>query len=229
MIELAIGAGLVALAVVAARAMRNRGRDPRSDRRSEPPDAVPAGSAGSEPDRASSLEGDIDDDDGPSGRTDEAPGSARPPSPRGLRVDDVLLFADDEMWLAGEIYLDEEGFALCLFCTPGSPRSEWLVQLDVEAREVALLHATDEVPGGVVPTELPVGGMRLSLRRRGHADVHSHGDQLPLTTERARYALLGGPGGRTLVVVDFEGGDRLALLGESVRREMLDLLPGGTA
>ena len=139
----------------------------------------------------------------------------------------MLLFADDEMWLAGEIYLDEEGFALALFITPGSPRSEWVVQLDLEGREVALLSPTDEVPGGVVPTEVPVGGMRLSLRRRGHADAFTRGEHLPPTTERARYCLLGGPGGRVLLVLDFDGGDRLALLGESVRREMLDLLPGG--
>ena len=34
-------------------------------------------------------------------------------------------------------------------------------------------------------------------------------------------------GGRTLVVVDFEGGGRLALLGDAVPRATVDVLPGG--
>ncbi len=202
-VELLIGAGLVTLGVVATRAARRRGRDA-----AEPgdggrrPEAGPAPARGAEP---------------------------RPSGPRGLRVDDVLLYANDELWLAGEIHLDEEGFALSLFRTPGSPRFGWVVQLDPEAREVALLEPTAEVPGGAVPTELPIGGIRLSLRRRGHAGVRTAGEHLPQTTERARYAVLGGPGGRTLVVIDFEGGERLALAGERIGRELLDLLPGGEA
>jgi hypothetical protein len=41
--------------------------------------------------------------------------------------------------------------------------------------------------------------------------------------------VLAGPGGRTLVVVDFDDGERLALVGDRVPRAMLDLLPGGEA
>jgi len=209
MIELLIGAGVIALGVVAVRALRQ----------AQQPDEEPT-TASQEPEaRASGAPRS-------SGAPTEPDRSAARGGPRGLRVDDVLLYADGELWLAGEVHLDEEGFALSLFSAPGG-RFEWVCQLDAEAKEVAFLSATDEVPGGAVPTELPIAGMRLSLRRRGQADVSSHGEHLPLTTERADYAILGGPGGRTLVVVDFEAGDRLALHGERVGREMYDLLPGG--
>ena len=78
-----------------------------------------------------------------------------------------------------------------------------------------------------VPTGLPIDGLRLKLRRRGHADVRTEGEHLPRTTERAEYVILGGPGGKTLIVVDFEAGDRIALHGEVLGKEMYDLLPGG--
>jgi hypothetical protein len=203
MIELLIGAGVVALGVVAVRALRQSQRAP-SDRTPVSPTTAKA---------QKSLRA-------------ERPEEPRGADPRGLRVDDVLLYADSELWLAGEIHFDEEGFALSLFATPGG-RSEWACQLDAEAREIGFLSPTSDVPDGAVPTELPAGGMRLSLRRRGQADVRTRGEHLPLTTERASYAILGGPGGRLLVVVDFEAGDRLALFGERVARELVDLLPGG--
>jgi len=204
LIELLVGAGVVALGTIALKALR----------RSQVPDKAEG------PGAAKALPPAVEP-----AATRGAP--TRIDGPRGLRVGDVLLYADTELWLAGEVYLDEEGFALSLFHAPGSSRGSWVVQLDPEAREMALVAPSSEVPGGAVPTELPIGGMRLSLRRRGQADVHTSGEHLPPTTERARYAVLDGPGGRTLVVVDFEGGDRLALVGDRVGREMMDLLPGG--
>ena len=203
-IELLVGAGLVTLGVAAVRALRRRAAE-EDAQNAEPPAA----------DAGTKLPSDT-------ART-------RASGPRGLRTDDVLLYADDELWLAGEVYLDEEGFALSLFRTPGSARHEWVAQLDAAGDDLALLCSTSDVPGGVIPTELPIGGMRLRLARRGHADVRTRGEQLPPATERARYAVLAGPGGRTLVVVDFDGGGRLALIGERVSRELLDLLPGGEA
>lgn len=204
-IELLVGAGLVTLGVAAVRALRKRAAEEDAQRE------TPASGAD---DRAQPAK--------------EKP-RTRPRSPRGLRTDDVLLYADDELWLAGEIHLDEEGFALSLFRTPGSARHEWVAQLDAIGDDLALLGATQEVPGGAVPTELPIGGLRLRLARRGHADVRTCGEQLPEVTERARYAVLAGPGGRTLVVIDFDGGERLALVGDRVSRALLDLLPGGEA
>src|SRR5690348_2253876 len=49
-----------------------------------------------------------------------------PSGPRGLRVGDVLLYADTELWLAGMIELDEEGLACRVFPTPGGLRSSWV-------------------------------------------------------------------------------------------------------
>jgi len=148
--------------------------------------------------------------------------------PRGLKIGDVLLYADVELWLAAKVELDEEGFVLRLFHTPGGgDRAEWVVQLDEHAKDLALAKATDEVPDGRVPAELPIDGFRLSLRRRGHAKVSHEGEGLPPLTEKCEYVELGGPGGRGLLVLDFEGGDRLTLAMERLGRELFDLLPGG--
>ncbi|HJL05043.1 MAG TPA: hypothetical protein RMH85_01610 [Polyangiaceae bacterium LLY-WYZ-15_(1-7)] len=208
-VELAVGAGLVAAAALAYRALKR----------------VPEPGA---PDDARPDDADVDEKAG--GDDTEKPKARKKPKrtgPRGLRVGDVLLYAGSELWLAGCFDLDEEGFVARLFCAPGGERAEWVLQLDPEARDIALLDATDEVPGGRVPSELPIGGMRLSLRKRGHALVTPEGDSLPPATEKAEYVLLGGAGGRVLFVVDFEGGDRIALAGEQMGRELFDLLPGG--
>jgi len=155
-----------------------------------------------------------------------APDAAKAARARGLRVDDVLLYADEELWLAGVLDLDEEGFVARLFRTPGAKRCDWLVQLDTEADRVAVLRDTTEVPTGSVPERLRIDGMLLSLVRRGRARVRSEGAQLPAAGETARYAILAASGGRTLVVLDFDGARRIAASGELVPREMLDLLPG---
>lgn len=205
-IELAIAAGIAFGGAAAMRLYRKR--------RDEGPDEAQADADSDE--SANELE-----------NTDEPKKKKKRSGPRGLLVDDVILYADSELWLAGKIELDEEGFALRLFKTPGSNRATWLAQLDAQAKSLALLSETSEVPRGVVPESLPVAGMRLTMRRRGQALVETEGDNLPDVGEKADFAILEGPGGRSLVVVDFSDGTRLALLGEIVSREMLDLLPGG--
>ncbi len=160
-------------------------------------------------------------------RLDKRGAKPKRTGPRGLLIGDVLLYADTELWLAGMIELDEEGFVARLFPTPGSSRGTWVVQLDDSADEVMVGDLTDRVPDGRVPDELPMGGMRVSLRKRGHATVSADGDHVPHVTEFAGYVVLGGPGGRTLVVIDFQGGDRLAIYGELLSKSEYDLLPGG--
>ncbi len=223
-IELAVGAGIVVLGALAIRRAKRREAAAALERG----DGTDASAAKAE---TSKDDDETDRDSEPSGEAEagEEKKRARPQSPRGLRVGDVILYADTELWLAGEVYLDEEGFALSLFAAPGAARATHIAQLDAEARDVAFLAHTDEVPGGAVPTELPIEGLRLKLRRRGHADVRTEGEHLPLTTARAEYVILGGPGGKTLVVIDFEAGDRIALHGEVMGPEMYDLLPGGDA
>ncbi len=147
--------------------------------------------------------------------------------PRGLRVGDVLLYADTELWLAGMFELDEEGLVARVFRAPGNAKADWVVQLDDEAEDIAIGRETDEVPDGRVPAELPIRGMRLSLRRRADALVTKEGDNLPPISESAHAVILGGAGGRTLLVVDFQGAGRISLDLERVGREMLELLPGG--
>lgn len=162
---------------------------------------------------------------------DEAPADEHTESesdgPRGLRVGDVLLYADTELWLAGMIELDEEGFVARLFPSPGGVGAEWVAQLDEDATDLAALRSTDDVPAGAVPESLPIGGRRLSLERRGDALVRTEGEHLPRTTAKARYSILSDAGGRLLVVLDFEKAPRVALLGDRVPRAMIDLLPGG--
>lgn len=151
----------------------------------------------------------------------------RRPGPRGLRIGDVLLYADTELWLAGSFELDEEGLVARVFRAPGNDRAPWVIQLDPDAQKIVLARdCGDDVPGGRVPAELPIAGMRLSLERRGHAKVLVEGE-LDDKPPRAEYVRMTGPGGRELLVVDFEGGERIALFGERTGRELFDFLPGG--
>jgi hypothetical protein len=209
-VELIVGAGLVVAGAAAARVLlRRQELDEEADgERNDERDDEGASTDGTGSDRsgaASFLEG----------------------GPRGLRVGDVLLYADTELWLAGMIHLDEEGFVLRLFPTPGGLRADWVAQLDEQGQDVATLQETDEVPAGRVPEALPIGGRRLTLERRGQAEVHTDGEHLPRTTARASYDLLSDAGGRVLVVVDFDKAPRLALVGDRVGEHLLDLLPGG--
>lgn len=153
--------------------------------------------------------------------------AAKSSGPRGLRVGDVLLYADTELWLAGMFELDEEGLVARVFRAPGNSAADWVVQLDAEAEDIAIGRETDEVPDGRVPSELPIRGMRLSLRRRASTTVRHAGDQLPPISEAAEVVLMGGPGGRTLLVVDFKGAGRISLDLERMGRELIELLPGG--
>jgi hypothetical protein len=148
-------------------------------------------------------------------------------APRGLRVGDVLLHIGDELWLAGMIELDEEGSRIRLFRAPENARASWVAQLDDDARELALLSESDELPEGGIPDRLPIGGRVLSLERRGRARVRGTGERLPPIAERARFTVLGDAGGRVAIVVELEGAPRLTLLGDRVDRALFDLLPGG--
>lgn len=164
---------------------------------------------------------------GASAGTEEEDREPAPEGPRGLLVGDVLLYADTELWLAGMLELDEEGFVARLFPTPGGLRADWVAQLDEEATDLATLSKTDEVPAGAVPESLPIGGRRLTLERRGHAVVRAQGEHLPRTGGKGAYCLLSDAGGRVLIVLDFDKAPRLALTGDRVERHMIDLLPGG--
>lgn len=219
-IELAIGAGVLAAGALALRSLRRR-----QAARALPDDADAAGGEADE-EEARGDRGSKKGTRKKGGKTKRS--RPRESGPRGFKVDDVLLYADTELWLAGCFELDEEGFVCRLFRAPGSTRASWVAQLDPAADQVALLTETGDVPGGAVPESLPIGGLRLRLSKRGHAEVTRRGEQLPPASERAAYAILSGPGGKIALVVDFDD-DRLALAGEKVGRELLDLLPGADA
>lgn len=232
-IELVLGAGLVVAGITATRAMARRRaeEDPSDPSDKGPSDKGASGIGASDEDHPETSEADpAPVESGKKGRRRFRRARRKRPArvgPRGLLVGDVLLYGDTELWLAGAIELDEEGLVARLFPTPGALRSEWLAQLDEEARDLATMSLCDEVPAGAVPESLPIGGRRLTLERRGHAEVRCEGESLPRTQTRGRYSLLSDAGGRVLFVLDFDKAPRLALSGDRVARHMMDLLPGG--
>lgn len=149
-----------------------------------------------------------------------------PEPSKGLRVGDVLLHVGDELWLAGAVELDEEGARLVLFSVPESARATWVLQLDEDGLELVLMRETTEIPEGSVPDRLPLGGRLLSLRKRGRARTRASGEA-PSIGAQARYTILADAGGRTAIVVEFEGAPRIALVGDRVERALIDVLPGG--
>lgn len=152
-----------------------------------------------------------------------APGSA----PRALAVGDVLLIDDDELWLAGGMWLEGD-VSLGLFVTPGGERDGWLAELDLPAgADVVRLRPVD-VPAGRVADEIRMGAERLRARSRARVAVRTEGEDLPPVTERADLTVLSGPGGRYAIVIDFIAGGRLALSGARVDPARIDHLPGGS-
>ena len=218
-IELVVGSGLVIAGVAAARLLVRR-------RRAEP--EVEDGADAKPPKKP------VDDTPETKKTKPKPSGPKRAPrrrpsgeGPRGLRVDDVLLYADTELWLAGMIALEEEDLVARLFVCPGSTRAEWIAQLDEHADDIALLMPSDDVVAGSVPDVLPVDGRRLTLERRGRASVSWDGESLPKIDATADYVLLSDAGGRVVLVLDFERAPRIALKGDRVSKAMIDLLPGG--
>jgi len=208
-IELLVGAGLVAAGAAAARILvRRRGAVDDEEEAAEKKAAKKAerGKGKKGPKRKRDIERS---------------------GPRGLRVGDVILYADTELWLSGCIELVEEGLVARLFPCPGSERAEWVAQLDEDGNDLATLAPADDVPDGPVPESLPIDGRRLALERRGAAEVTTTGEHLPRTAARASYTLLSDAGGRVLIVVDFVNAPRLALSGDRLSKHMIDLLPGG--
>lgn len=156
----------------------------------------------------------------------EEEGPPKPKGPRGLCVGDVLLYASEELWLSAMIEVREEGeFIARLFKTPGSDRADWVVQLDAEAKDLALLKNTDVLPAGRVPAELRVQGIRHHLLKRGSATLRAEGEGLR-SAAAGEFTILSGTAGRVLVFLDGKGDERIAGAGERVPSEMLDLLPG---
>ena len=146
---------------------------------------------------------------------------------RSLQIGDVLLYAGSEHWLAGGYELEERGKRMLLFRTPGGERGEWVAQLDPHGRDVALLNETLEVPAGQIPDRLVIGGIPLMLMARGSARVSCAGEALPFFPRQAQYTFLAAAGGRLLLTFDFDTGQRLALTGERMSLELMDILPGG--
>jgi len=155
------------------------------------------------------------------------PDERKPAHVKGdLGVSDVVLYLDQEFWLAGCVHLIEEGeLVASLFRTPGAEPICWLAELGV-AREIVLFEDTSEVPRGRVGDELPIGGRSLRLYRRGRAVLTTEGEQLPVSADSCEFALMRDGSGRRLLVLDHANGTRWALLGAYVGRELLDILPG---
>lgn len=151
--------------------------------------------------------------------------SGRKAGARGLRCRDVVTAPGLEVALHAMIELDEEGVVLRAFRTL-EVKERWLVQLDAEGKRLALGEPTAEVPGGSVPEALPIGGRMLRLERRGAAIARTEGPDWPAFA-RARYVVLSERAGRTVVVIDPEPGERIALRLEEIDIRGVDVLRGG--
>jgi hypothetical protein len=155
-----------------------------------------------------------------------APRSSRSGA-RGLRCGDVVTGPGLELVLHAMIELVEEGLVLRAFRTV-EVNERWVVQLDPHAKRLALGVPTDEVPRGSIPEALPIGGRMLRLERRGVARARTEGQvQLSSALSTVRYAVLSERAGRVAVVLDPEGGERIALRLDELDIRGIDVLRGG--
>lgn len=150
-----------------------------------------------------------------------------PSGPRALRIGDVLVHPDGDLWIQGRMTLREGPESLTLLRTQGAPHAEWL--LEPRPDELHVLVPSGAVPGGRVPSELRRGPLVARLIRRGPVTVETEGEGLPSTTPKAELVVLGFPNGDRVLVLDFADGSRLALEGKPLDRGLVDILPGGDA
>jgi hypothetical protein len=150
-----------------------------------------------------------------------------PRGPRGLRERDVVTYGREEVLLEAGLELEESGLVVRAFRALGIARVEWVLQLDVDARDVVFGRACAEVPAGAIPEALIVDGRTVRVRRRGTAKVRATGSsQAPF--DRVVFAVLDERGGRVLVVIDPQPtGERIAIVGERLDTRTFDVLPGG--
>ncbi|MFO0695884.1 MAG: hypothetical protein U0230_20140 [Polyangiales bacterium] len=147
--------------------------------------------------------------------------------PRRLRLGDVLVHPDGDLWIQGRMTLREGPESLTLLRTQGAPHADWL--LEPRPDELHVLVPTVGVPPGRVPSELRRGPLIARLIRRGPVAVETEGEGLPPTTPKAELVVLGCPNGDRILVLDFADGSRLALEGRPLDRGLVDVLPGGDA
>ena len=148
--------------------------------------------------------------------------------PRGLKDGDVLLVIGEELALGSTLQIDEAGFVLRALRTIGTASASWVVQLDSEARTIALASESSELGDGRVADALLIGGRTLTLKTRGRGRIASTGPDVPQANGKsAAYVVLTERGGTVAVAIDIDGLPRIALLGKIVDRRTVDLLPGG--
>jgi hypothetical protein len=140
----------------------------------------------------------------------------------GLQVDDVLLYMNEELWLAGVVRIRDESFQLSLFRT--SVEGEWVVELDLGRRLLVRGRSCVDVPDGAVPSALPVGGRIFQQYRHGSGRAETAGLYVPLVEPAGRFWLLSAAGGHHLVVAD-SGAARIAVTGEELHPGLVDRLP----
>lgn len=148
-------------------------------------------------------------------------------SPRGLAPGDVLIHLGDEVWLESALTLFESGhFVGRLLAAPNNSRCEWVLHLDEQARHIVFLNASDRIPQGMLPSELPHDGFRHGLHLRARVSMEAQG---PVTrVAEAELVVYRGPAGR--VVVSLRGpGLTIDCAGEEYHRDTLEFLPGDSS
>ena len=158
-----------------------------------------------------------------------AAAAAEPPRGRsrspGLHPGDVLMLAGSEVALERASELDDGGILRVLESIAAEPR--YVIQLDVVGDRLVLAVPYTGLSEGRVADVVEVGGRPLTLLRRGEAAAHPvDADRDGLWSGRVRFAVLADRGGKHLVVLDPEGGPRIALAGDLLDRRLVDVLPG---
>jgi hypothetical protein len=157
----------------------------------------------------------------------DALAAARKPK-AGLSSGDVIAIPGEELVLDGSLVLDEGGPVLTAFALLAAERDRWLVQLDSDGNDLALVKETSEL-SGEIPAMLPLGGRTLALEKRGVAIARTAGAGVPAVDgARAHFVILAERGGRIAIVIDPTSAPRLALVGERIDPRVVDRLGRAT-
>jgi len=160
-------------------------------------------------------------------RPSVAPAPPTGPASDELSLNDVLLYLDEELWLAGVLELRSEEHTLRFFVCPRGEGRAWVVAPNPAAPPFLLDEGAERTLGaGAVPVELRHSGRIYKRVRVLDATVQCAGTWLPEVQGRVRMSWLEAPGERALCALDFAAGQRIALAGERMAGPLVERLPG---
>lgn len=156
------------------------------------------------------------------------------PKPKGprtvmnLQTNDIVTYFGDDYMVEGKLVFDEDGSQWFDYRLVGDDEEIWLSVEDDDRLEVGLFRVVKDLKFTERPPEyINYDGDRFELEEYGRARATRQGKTGFKNAGSVKYFEYEGPGGRMLSVEQWgDGGSYEVSVGETIRPEALEILPG---